>query len=155
MNEITVTVAQPEEFETVGILVGRLLCELFPGDDEYKDSEKYISAARQLLQTEGNVWALLAKTESAEIVGMLTLNQCSAIYSCGSFGEICELYVGDSERSSGIGAKLIEAAKEFARDKGWPEIEVGAPPQPDWKRSFEFYLKQGFEYVGPRLYLKV
>jgi len=126
MNEITVTVAQPEEFETVGILVGRLLCELFPGDDEYKDSEKYISAARQLLQTEGNVWALLAKTESAEIVGMLTLNQCSAIYSCGSFGEIC-----------------------------WPEIEVGAPPQPDWKRTFEFYLKQGFEYVGPRLYLKV
>jgi len=143
MNEITVTVAQPEEFETVGILVGELLCELFPDDDEYKDSQKYISAARQLLQAEGNVWALLAKTESGEIVGMLTLNQCSAIYSCGSFGEICELYVGDSGRSSGVGAKL------------WPEIEVGAPPQPDWKRTFEFYLKQGFEYVGPRLYLKV
>ncbi len=155
MNEITVTVAQPEEFEKVGFLVSRLLSELFPGDDEHSDSEKYISAARQLLQAEDNVWALVAKTKSGEIVGILTLNQCSAIYSCGSFGEICELYVDDTERSSGIGEKLVDAAKQFAKHKGWPEIEVGAPPQPDWKRTFEFYLKQGFEYVGPRLYLKV
>jgi len=155
MNEITVTVARPEEFETVGILVHRLLIELFPDEDEFRDQEKYISAACQLLQAGDNVWALVAKTENGEMVGVLTLNQCAAIYACGNFGEICELYVDNSERSSGVGAKLIDAAREFAQQKSWLELEVGAPAQPDWKRTLEFYISQGFEYVGPRLYLKV
>lgn len=155
MNEITVTMAKPAEFETVGVLVSRLLTELFPGDDHYSDPEKYISTARQLLETGSSVWAFVAKTGSGEIVGVLTLNHCAAIYAGGSFGEISELYVDNSERSSGVGAKLIDAAKQFARSKGWLEMEVCAPPQPGWKRTFEFYINQGFEYVGPRLYLKV
>ncbi len=155
MNEISVTVAKPEEYETVGVLVHRLLNELFPGEDEFRNSEKYISAARELLLTGENLWALVAKNESGEMIGVLTLNQCAAIYAGGNFGEICELYVDNTERSSGIGAKLIDAAREFAKRKGWLELEVGAPPQPDWKRTFEFYIDQGFEYVGPRLYLTV
>ncbi len=155
MNKIIVEMAHPDEYEKVGALVNRLLVELFPDEEEYRDAEKHISAAGKLLESRGNVWALVAKTQGGDIVGVLTLNECAAIYAGGSFGEISELYVDSSMRSCGIGAKLIEAAKKFARSRGWPEIEVGAPPQPEWKNTFEFYLSQGFKYSGPRLYLNL
>lgn len=153
MNEITVEMARPGEYKTVGALVNRLLVELFPDEDEYRQPEKHISAARMLLERGDNVWALVAKNESGEIVGVLTLNECAAIYSGGNFGEISELYVDISQRSSGVGARLIDAARQFATGKGWPEIEVGAPPQPEWKQTVDFYMSQGFKYFGPRLYL--
>jgi GNAT superfamily N-acetyltransferase len=153
MNEITVEMARPDEYETVGALVNRLLVELFPDEDEYRQPEKYISAAKMLLERGDNVWALLAKNENDEVVGVLTLNECAAIYSGGNFGEISELYVDISQRSSGVGARLIDAARQFATGKGWPEIEVAAPPQPEWKRTVDFYMSQGFKYSGPRLYL--
>jgi len=153
VNEIIVERAHPDEYETVGLLVNRLLIELFPDDDEYREPGKYVSAARYLLDSGDNVWALVAKTAIGEIVGILTLNECAAIYAGGNFGEISELYVDSSQRSSGVGAKLIDAAKQFGIQKGWPEIEVGAPPQPQWKRTIEFYTSRGFVYSGPRLYL--
>lgn len=153
MDEIIVERARPDEYETVGLLVNRLLIELFPDDDAYREPGKYISAARYLLESGDNVWALVAKTTIGEVVGILTLNECAAIYAGGNFGEISELYVDSSQRSSGVGAKLIDAAKHFAIQKGWPEIEVGAPPQPEWRRTIDFYTSRGFVYSGPRLYL--
>ena len=153
VNEIIVERARPDEYETVGMLVNTLLIELFPDDDAYREPGKHISAAKYLLESGDSVWALVAKTKSSEIVGILTLNECAAIYAGGSFGEISELYVDSSQRSSGVGAKLIDAAKQFGIQKGWPEIEVGAPPQPEWKRTVDFYMSRGFVYSGPRLYL--
>jgi GNAT superfamily N-acetyltransferase len=69
-------------------------------------------------------------------------NECAAIYAGGTFGEISELYVDSSQRSSGVGAKLIDAAKQFGIQKGWPEIEVGALPQPEWKRTSNYSAHQ-------------
>ncbi len=31
-------------------------------------------------------------------------------------------------------------------------LEVGAPSVPKWQRTVDFYLRNGFEEVGPRLY---
>jgi GNAT superfamily N-acetyltransferase len=138
VNEIIVERARPDEYETVGLLVNRLLIELFPDDDAYREPGKHISAAKYLLESGDNVWALVAKTTIGEIVGILTLNECAAIYAGGNFGEISELYVDSSQRSSGVGAKLIDAARQFGIQKGWPEIEVGALPQPEWKRTSNY-----------------
>jgi GNAT superfamily N-acetyltransferase len=153
LNEIIVEKARPDEYEAVGMLVNKLLIELFPDDDSYREPGKHISAAKNLLESGDSVWAWVAKTRSGEIVGTLTLNECAAIYAGGNFGEISELYVDSSQRSSGVGAKLIDAAKQFGIQKGWPEIEVGAPPQPEWQRTVDFYMNQGFAFSGPRLYL--
>jgi GNAT superfamily N-acetyltransferase len=138
VNEIIVERARPDEYETVGLLVNRLLIELFPDDDAYRAPGKHISAAKYLLESGDNVWALVAKNTIGEIVGILTLNECAAIYAGGNFGEISELYVDSSQRSSGVGAKLIDAARQFGIQKGWPEIEVGALPQPEWKRTSNY-----------------
>jgi GNAT superfamily N-acetyltransferase len=54
-------------------------------------------------------------------------------------------------RSAGVGARLIEASIAFGRERGWPNIEVGAPSPPTWQRTVDFYRRHGFEEVGPRL----
>jgi GNAT superfamily N-acetyltransferase len=81
------------------------------------------------------------------------LNECAAIYAGGRFGEISEIYVVPDGRSKKVGALLIEAAAAFGRKREWPFIEVGAPSVPAWQRTVDFYLKRGFEEIGPRLQL--
>jgi GNAT superfamily N-acetyltransferase len=56
-------------------------------------------------------------------------------------------------RSKNVGALLTEAAAAFGREREWPFIEVGAPSVPAWQRTVDFYLKCGFEEIGPRLQL--
>jgi GNAT superfamily N-acetyltransferase len=153
-NEIIVAIATPDEYDMVGSKVFELLTELFPDETSYQ-RDKCIVVARNLLSKNSPVWAFVAKNSNDELVGVLTLNECAAIYSYGNFGEISELYVESAERSSGVGAKLIEAATEFGRNKGWPELEVGAPPVPEWQKSVDFYIRQGFVKGGPRLSLSL
>lgn len=79
------------------------------------------------------------------------LNECAAIYAGGVFGEISELYVAPELRSRGIAGALIQEAIDLARTRKWNRLEVGAPNQPEWKRTFDFYVREGFNEVGPRL----
>ena len=101
-----------------------------------------------------SVTACLAR-DADRAVGVMVLNDCSAICAGGRFGEICELYVGPDDRSAGLGRHLIEAAVDYARKAGWTRLEVGAPEQPRWQRTTDFYRANGFTLVGPRLRLAI
>ncbi len=96
------------------------------------------------------VFGLLAY-HNAMPIGLIMLNECAAIYAGGIFGEISELYVSPELRSQGIAGTLIERAVTLGSTRGWKRLEVGAPNQPNWKRTFDFYVRSGFEEVGPRL----
>ena len=143
--DIQIRHAHVDEAPVVAVLIARLLAEL--GDDV--DSRSVLKTTRKLLAA-GDVAALLALVDGRP-AGVVTLNQCAAIYAGGRFGEICELYVGPDDRSAGLGRRLIEAALDHARQCGWVRLEVGAPPQPRWQRTADFYLANGFTLVGPRL----
>ena len=97
-----------------------------------------------------SVSGFLAKYDNAP-VGVVLINECAAIYAGGKFGEISELYVRPEYRSKGIAACLLEVAGKHAEERGWKRLEVGAPAQPAWERTVKFYLREGFEEVGPRL----
>lgn len=97
-----------------------------------------------------SVSGFLAMSEATP-VGLVLLNECAAIYAGGKFGEISELYVLPEYRSQGVAAQLLRAAETYAKEQGWKRLEVGAPAQPDWERTLAFYLREGFEEVGPRL----
>jgi GNAT superfamily N-acetyltransferase len=86
-----------------------------------------------------------------EVVGMINLNECAAIYVGGKFGEVTELYVKPDFRSQKIGEQLIAKASGFARERGWSVLEVGAPDAPRSQRTVNFYLNNGFSEIGPRL----
>jgi GNAT superfamily N-acetyltransferase len=97
-----------------------------------------------------SVTGIVASLDS-EPLGMIVLNECAAIYAGGHFGEITELYVDPKHRSRGVASQLVGAAQGYANERGWKRLEVGAPHQPRWHRTLDFYLREGFEEVGPRL----
>jgi GNAT superfamily N-acetyltransferase len=152
-RQIVVRQAEPAQFERVGRLTHELLTELYPELGYQRD--RCIETARKLLAGSEGVWSFLATTPDGSDVGVVMLNECAAIYAGGRFGEISELYVASDFRSKGVGALLIEAAVALGRERGWPDIEVGAPSIPAWQRTVDFYLRHGFEEVGPRLDLRL
>ena len=137
--------------EQVGTMISRLLCELYPDLAAHYGPATMIAAARRLLDDQGYA-ALTAIEPAGRVCGVIGLSECKAIYAYGAFGEIAELYVDPEWRSAGVGKELVAAAVAFARSRKWSIVEVGAPDVPRWQRTVDFYVRQGFVEVGPRLY---
>ena len=149
--EIFVRNATIRDVEIIAALVHQLLVELTPEDKSPPAFEKIYATAKTLLEDIHSIWCFLAMSEDGEAIGVLTLNECAAIYAGGRFGEISELYVKPNYRSKGVAPKLLVAAKEFGRLKAWKSMEVGAPSLPKWERTVAFYRENGFYEIGPRL----
>lgn len=147
MREISTRLAGAGDAEAVAGLVHALLDELSGG--KAPAPKAVLDTARAVLAEE-SVVAVIAETEGAP-VGVMVLNACMAIYAGGRFGEISELYVRPELRSRGVAPKLLEVALAEGRARGWKRLEVGAPGQPAWKRTLDFYVRNGFQEVGPRL----
>lgn len=147
MNPISVRLAQDSDVPAVAGFVHALLNELAGGDAP--SIEKIADRAEAVLSGNG-VLAVLACADN-EPIGVMTLNECAAIYAGGKFGEVSELYVRPDMRSQGIARRLLEEAQREALDRGWKRLEVGAPGLPEWHRTLNFYLRNGFDEVGPRL----
>ena len=143
--------AQSQDADQVGILISRLLCELYPQLSEQYQPEATIATARRLLDDRAYC-ALLEVVGDVDIGGVVGLNECKAIYAHGAFGEIAELYVEPRFRSAGVGRQLVEAAVAHGCSRNWSMIEVGAPDVPRWQSTVDFYVRRGFVEVGPRLY---
>ena len=90
--EITVRQAAPEDAATVATLVFELLLELVPSYADTLTVDELAPVAAALLGGD-DVWAYLAESPDGAAIGVLTLNECAAIYARGRFGEISELYV--------------------------------------------------------------
>ena len=142
-----------EDAEDVAILAARLLGELYPDLGNLYQVETLLPVTRDLLNGPASVFGFIATDSSGDAVGLLMLNQCKAIYAFGSFGEISELYIDPRCRSEGLGKELLQTGIEFARSRKWSMLEVGAPDVPRWQKTVDFYVRNGFEIVGPRLYL--
>ena len=145
--------ARPADAESLGRLIADLLSELDGSPDDAARSAELGTLAAALLSEPREFTALIAEDGEGRAVAALTLCRCAALYAGGHFGEIAELYVAPAVRSSGLGARMVDAAAALARARGWRRLEVGAPPLPRWQRSLDFYLGAGFEEVGPRLRL--
>ena len=138
--------------DTVGTLVWTLLTELDPAS--HMAVAEAQAVARSLLGEGASVFGLLARVDD-EPVGVLMLNECASIYARGRFGEITELFVAPEFRSCGVAKHLVAHARQFGLERGWKRLEVGAPHQPDWHRTVDFYRREGFVHVGPRLKLPI
>jgi GNAT superfamily N-acetyltransferase len=128
----------------------KLLVELGEEGDELGElsTEKVL---REWQQAGDCFQVFAAKNEDGKIIGILTLAETFAIYANGNYGIINEMYTDPGYRSSGVGAKLIQAAIAYGRLKGWVRIDVTAPESDRWIRTKKFYEKQGFIFTGPKL----
>ena len=63
------------------------------------------------------------------------------------FAELAGLVVGDSARSRGIGALLLRAAEDWARNRGFARLRVRSNVVRE--RAHRFYLREGYiEQIG-------
>ena len=131
-------------------LVERLLRELEERPEEFSGLDRG-RTLRDLEAAGDRFAAFLARTPEGEAVGVLTVVETLAIYAGGRYGVIDEMYVAPGHRSEGVGARLVAAAKEHGRRRGWVRIDVTAPPEKRWERTVRFYERQGFVFTGPKL----
>jgi GNAT superfamily N-acetyltransferase len=150
-TSIKVVRASAQDSVDVSSLVYPLLIELYPHEPTYTP-ENISASTERLLKGHPEYFGFIAYAKG-DPAGYIGLNECASIYAFGRFGEIAELYVKPEHRSNRVGAELIEHAKYFGKNREWSMLEVGAPSVPAWQRTVDFYQRNGFEVVGPRLYL--
>jgi len=120
----------------------------------FSENDRLISFCKNLLKNKDYIVFLSFDSQNSAC-GMITLSEALSIYAGGNFGVIREFYVIPEMRSSGIGKALLNAAKEFGRSKGWMRIEVTPPHKDNWTRTYNFYQREGFIEIGPRLKLEI
>jgi GNAT superfamily N-acetyltransferase len=86
-----------------------------------------------------------------EIVGFITLVETNAIYAGGKYGVINELYVRPKFRSEGIGKQLLSYAEQIRIESGWSRLELSTPEESKWRKTINFYLREGFVPTGKRM----
>ncbi|HTR02127.1 MAG TPA: GNAT family N-acetyltransferase [Thermoanaerobaculia bacterium] len=132
-------------------LVERLLVELEERPDEFAGIDR--GRVEAALEAAGDRFAAFLARDGGRAIGVLTVTEHVAIYAGGRYGVIDELFVAPERRSTGVGERLIAAARAHARERGWRRIDVTAPPGPAWTRSVRFYERLGFVFTGPKLRL--
>jgi GNAT superfamily N-acetyltransferase len=110
------------------------------------------AAARELIE-DRDAGAVLVARARGELVGMLAASWQLAVHVPGRYALIQDLWVQRAWRSRTIGAELIDALAELARERGLSRIEVGLP-----RESFAaiaateaFYEANDFAALGPRM----
>lgn len=138
-----------EDAETVSRLVGELFFEL-GHTPPIADLKQSVAFCKDMLEKDEYV-VFLAVNSKGVAEGILTVSVGVSIYAGGRFGVIREFYVVPEMRSRGVGKALWERAKEFSRSKGWKRIEVTPPSKAEHTRTYDFYAREGFREIGPRL----
>ncbi len=140
--------ARIQDAEAVVKLTGELFREL--GHVPPLGEKLSVLLCRDLLER-NSYTALVAESPDRQIRGVLTLSEGVSIYAGGKFGIIREFYVVPEMRSKGIGKALLEDAKKFMQERNWMRIEVTEAPKEKYPRTHQFYIREGFHEVGPRL----
>lgn len=142
------------EREAADIIQGlnRLYTELFGAESALSDAK-----ARCIIEHwragDHPHWAFATRDDNGMMIAFHTLAQSFACFAGGAYGTLNELWVAPEHRSRGVGHQVIEHCREFGRARGWPRIDVTAPPDARWDRSYAFYQDQGFVGTGRKLKL--
>ncbi len=149
--EITIQPAGAADAEIVAELTGALLEEIMAASGTRHFVFDVETAARNFRAfLHGSGYAAHIARRGSAALGLVTLSSTRALYAGGEFGIVTELYVTPECRSQGLGARLLETARDFARQAGWVRLEVTTPPLPEFERALHFYQSHGFEIAGGR-----
>lgn len=151
MSGTLIEKATPSDAPGIAAMVGALLNEIMDAIGQQAFHFDLAETEQRLARflREGKYFVFLAKAPSGD-AGFIALAESHALYAEGAFGIIPELYVRPAYRSLGTGEALVNAARQFAVEKGWTRLEVTTPPLPQFDRTLRFYEKQGFSIAGGR-----
>lgn len=140
--------ATPEDAEILCDAMRAFLAEL-DGSDTGLDTEGEIALATDLLAGDQHVVFL---AEARQPIGFIVAAETSALHAGGAYAVIDEFYVVPEMRSKGVGQSLLNALIEEAKLRGWRRFELTTTEQSGLaQRAQDFYQREGFERIGPRL----
>jgi GNAT superfamily N-acetyltransferase len=101
--------------------------------------------------------AVLVARAGDRVVGMLAASWQLALHVPGHYALIQDLWVDSAWRSRSIGADLLTALVELARERKVTRIEVGLPRESfrRIKATEGFYLDNDFTPIGSRMRLAI
>lgn len=137
-------------------IIIQFLKELYQELGEESESIQFLTPdfVKQMLSA-NSTEVYLAYDHNKEAVGMITLTESQAFYAGGKYGAIDEMYIKPGYRSNNLGSQIIMELRQIAKRKGWKRLDVTAPAEERWQRTVDFYKKNGFEFTGPKLKLKI
>jgi GNAT superfamily N-acetyltransferase len=133
----------------VAAAVGELLVEL----GGKCPSPKALEAEAWVLLDDSRVGAVFVAEAGGEVVGVLVASRQRAMHVPGPYFLIQDLWVGREWRSRKIGADLVAAIADLAREQGIARIEVGLPRESfaGFQATEAFYARNEFEPLGLRM----
>ncbi len=134
--------------------ISALYGELF-GDGAIPTEERFaqIERAAESTQVPHYEFGVFAEEDETELIGFFSLAESFATFAGGRYLILGELWVREAERSAGLGAQLIEFCRQWAQEHGHGRIDVTAPSDPKWDRTYSFYQKNHFVPTGRKLKL--
>ena len=143
--------ATEHDAECIAALIVKLtkeICELTATQHFDIDLDITIQRCQKLI-TNGHYDAIIAFCDDKP-VAVVTMAETYALYAGGKVGIIQEFYVIPEQRSSGIGAKLVDQVRKHGLQYNWSCIELCTPPLPEFERTLNFYERNGLIAVGGR-----
>jgi GNAT superfamily N-acetyltransferase len=133
----------------VAVAVRELLLELGAAPPALAEMEL---AARELIDDPAVGTVLVARARDG-LVGVLGASWQTAMHVPGAYALIQDLWVHPGWRSRAVGAGLLDALFELARDRGLRRVEVGLPRESfaSFRATEAFYARNGFMGNGPRM----
>lgn len=131
-----------------------LYVELF-GESAAPSTQLFERLERESQISRVKHWAFGAflSQDEARLVGLVTLAESFAAFAGGPYLIMGELWVDEEYRSRGVGTQLIRHCEHFSVDHGYGRIDVSAPPDSRWDRTYAFYQTNGFVPTGRKLKL--
>lgn len=126
--------AQPADAAALAQLAGEL---------GYPTNAGEISSRLAIVSASPNDAVLVAEIEG-RVEGWMHVRASVSLES-GSFSEIRGLVVSEAMRSHGVGAELVHAAEEWARDRGMERIRLNTNVIRE--RAHAFYERCGFTHT--------
>ena len=147
-EKVRIRIATTEDAEALCEAMRAFLAEL-DGSDTGLDEESEVALATDLLAGDQHV-VLLAETDAA--VGFITAAETTSLHAGGRYAVIDEFYVIPELRSKGVGKALLDELVGIAKDRNWRRFELTTTEQSGLAaRALEFYQREGFDRIGPRL----
>jgi GNAT superfamily N-acetyltransferase len=124
------------------------LLRRFFQEEGFTTSPERMEAPLRELITDARSAVLLA-WEGAAAVGVATVTSSVGIEQGGRYAELEDLYVLPDWRGKGLAGQLIEEAKQWCRQQGFPLLEVVVTAESQEAHDLlGFYRARGFTPTG-------
>ena len=129
--------------------ISQLYTELF--DEQAVPSKAELDNIFSQQKNSSNYHQAYCLKHNKQTVAFFTLGESFSIFAHGRYGIINELWVDKSFRSKGVGKQVNQEITKIGLAKGWKRIDVSAPSDEKWQRTFDFYTNNGFVFTGRKL----